>query len=212
MIRVLLVDDHPVVRSGYHRLLEQDGDITVVAEALDAENAYRAFIQAAPDICITDLSLPGSSGIELLRKILGRDTAARVLVFSMHDSAAVVRRALEAGARGFVSKSAAPEVLVAAVQEVHAGRRYLSPDLSRGLLEQSGNDEAARVASLTQREFEIFRLIAAGRSPGECAITLNLSQKTIANNQTTIKEKLAVTTSAALVHLALRHGIVGSVG
>jgi DNA-binding NarL/FixJ family response regulator len=210
MIRVLLVDDHPVVRSGYHRLLEQDGDIAVVAEAGDAESAYRLFVDTAPDVCVTDLSLPVSSGIELLRKILGRDPEARGLVFSMHDSAVVVRRALEAGARGFVSKSAAPEVLVEAVQEVHAGRRYLSPDLSRGLLERSGSDEAARVASLTQREFEIFRLIAAGCSPGECAAALSLSQKTIANNQTVIKEKLAVTTSAALVHLALRNGIIGN--
>jgi DNA-binding NarL/FixJ family response regulator len=206
----LLVDDHPVVRSGYHRLLEQDGAIAVVAEAGDVETAYRLFGEFAPDVCVTDLSLPGIGGIELLRKILSRDRDARVLVFSMHDSAVVVRRALEAGARGFVSKSAAPEVLVNAVQEVHAGRRYLSSDLSHGLLERTANDEANRLASLTQREFEIFRLIAAGLAAGECAAALNLSAKTIANNQTVIKEKLGVTTSAALVHLALRNGIIDS--
>jgi DNA-binding NarL/FixJ family response regulator len=206
------VDDHPVVRSGYHRLLEQDGAIAVVAEAGDAETAYRLFGEVASDVCVTDLSLPGIGGIELLRKILSRQRDARVLVFSMHDSAVVVRRALEAGARGFVSKSAAPEVLVSAVQEVHAGRRFLSSDLSLGLLERTANDEADRLASLTQREFEIFRQIAAGRAADECAAALNLSAKTIANNQTTIKEKLGVTTSAALVHLALRHGIIGNSG
>jgi DNA-binding NarL/FixJ family response regulator len=170
------------------------------------------FGELAPDVCVTDLSLPGIGGIELLRKILARHREARVLVFSMHDSAVLVRRALEAGARGFVSKSAAPEVLVNAVQEVHTGRRYLSSDLSHGLLERTANDEADRLASLTQREFEIFRLIAAGRAAGECAAALNLSAKTIANNQTVIKEKLGVTTSAALVHLALRNGIIGNSG
>lgn len=208
MIRVLLVDDHPVVRSGYHRLLEQTGDITVIAEAGSAESAYAAFVAEPPDVCVSDLSLPGIGGLALLRKVLARDRQAKVLIFSMYDSAQLVGRALDGGASGFVSKNAPPDSLVAAVRAVHAGQRYLSADLSPSLLKRSIDDEAERLASLSQREFEIFRLLADGRSPAECAQMLNLSLKTVANNQTRIKEKLDVTTSAALVHLALRNGLL----
>lgn len=208
MIRVLLVDDHPVVRSGYHRLLEQAGDITVIAEAGSAEEAYAAFVADPPDVCVSDLSLPGIGGLELLRKFLARDKRARVLIFSMYDSPQLVSRALEGGASGFVSKNAPPDSLVAAVRAVHAGQRYLSSDLSPALLKRNIDDEADRLATLSQREFEIFRLLADGRSLTECAQVLNLSLKTVANNQTRIKEKLDVSTSAALVHLALRNGLI----
>jgi DNA-binding NarL/FixJ family response regulator len=126
----------------------------------------------------------------------------------MYDSAQLVRRALDGGAWGFISKNAAPESLVAAVRAVQAGRRYLSEGLSPALLARSLDDEAARLASLNQREFEIFRLLAEGRSAAECARLLNVSPKTVANNQTRIKEKLDVATSAALVHLALRYGLI----
>jgi DNA-binding NarL/FixJ family response regulator len=208
MIRVLLVDDHPVVRSGYHRLLEQAGDIAVIAEAGSAEAAYAAFVAEPPDVCVSDLSLPTIGGLELLRKILARDKQAKVLIFSMYDTAQLVSRALDGGARGFVSKNAPPDSLVAAVRTVHGGQRYLSADLSPLLLKRCLDDEAERLASLSQREFEIFRLLADGRSPAECAQVLKLSLKTVANNQTRIKEKLDVTTSAALVHLALRNGLI----
>jgi DNA-binding NarL/FixJ family response regulator len=211
MIRVLLVDDHPVVRAGYRRLLEQSGDIQVIAEAGDAEGAYLAFAAENPDVCVTDLSLPGAGGLDLLRKILGRDLNARVLVFSMYDSAQIVKRALGSGACGFVSKNAAPDSLVAAVRAAYSGQRYLSADLSPALLhdEHSNDSEVARLATLSQREFEVFRLLAEGRSPADCARLLNLSPKTVANNQSQIKDKLGVATSAALVHLALRNGVIG---
>lgn len=208
MIRVMLVDDHPVVREGYHRLLEQAGDIVVCREAGSADEAYAAWGEDPPDICVTDLSLPGTGGLELLRRLRARDSRARVLVFSMHDSASLVRRALADGACGFVSKNDAPANLVAAVRAAHAGRRYLSETLSPALLEDNADVEARRLATLSAREFEIFRLLARGHSAAECARLLNLSEKTVANNQTRIKEKLDVATSAALVHLALRHGVI----
>jgi DNA-binding NarL/FixJ family response regulator len=210
VIRVLLVDDHPVVRTGYRRLLEQAGDIRVVAEAGAADEACAAFAAALPDVCVTDLSMPGVGGLELIRRILARDAAARVLVFSMHDAPSLVRRALEAGARGFLSKNAAPDSLVDALRAVHAGSRYLSPDLPRRLLDSDPHDEARRLESLSQREFDVFRLLAEGCSAAECAAALGLSQKTVANHQTLIKDKLGVATSAALVHLALRHGLIGT--
>lgn len=212
MIRVLLADDHPVVRSGYLRLLDRAGDIQVVAEAGDAGEAYAAFSAHQPDVVVTDLAMPGGGGLELLHRVLLRDAQARLLVFSMHDAPVLVRRALQAGARGFLTKASPPDCLVDAVRELHAGRRYLGPDLSAHLLERDPHDELDRLSGLSAREFEIFRLLAQGHSAGECAAALKLSPKTVANVQTAIKEKLGVATSAALVHLAIRHQVISTAG
>lgn len=210
MIRLLLVDDHPVVRAGYQRLLEQAGDMQVVAQCGRVDEAVAAFAAHAPDVTVTDLAMPGSGGLELIRRVLARQSTARLLVFSMHDSAMLVRQAFEIGARGFLSKGNAPEVLLEAVRRVHAGERYLSPDLPRTLLEDPA--PANLLETLTPREFEIFRLLARGESIAACAAALNLSPKTVSNHQTAIKEKLHVSTSAALVHLAIRHGVIAADG
>jgi len=215
MIRLLLVDDHPVVRAGYQRLLEQGGEISVVAQAGDVDTAAGLFAQHAPDLTITDLSMPGSGGLELIRRLLERSgphgPQTRVLVFSMHDSEMLIRRALELGARGFVTKASAPEQLLAAVHRVMAGGRYLSPDLPARLLGGPVASEAeSQFDSLTQREFEIFRLLAGGTSLAECARALHLSPKTVSNHQSLIKEKLGLSTSAAMAHLALRHGLISA--
>lgn len=207
-IRVLLCDDHPVVRAGYRRLLEQAGDIAVVHEAGDGEVAYAAWIAHRPDVLVTDLSMPGGGGLALLRRVLARDAAARVLVFTMHDSALLVRRAFDEGARGFLTKASDPQALIDAVQALHAGDRYLAPELPRAWLARHPDDADARIAGLSAREFEVFRLIASGCSAAQCAERLKLSAKTVANHQSAIKEKLGVTTSAALAHLAIRHGVI----
>ncbi len=212
MIRVTLADDHPVVRSGYQRLLEQAGDIRVVHEAADGEAAYTSFVGDPPDVLVTDLSMPGGGGMALIRRVLQRSASARVLVFSMHDSAQLVRRAFEAGARGYLTKASAPDCLIDAVRALHAGERYLSPDLPAALLQRDPEQEAERVASLSAREFETFRLLAQGHSVTECAEALKLGTKTISNQQTVIKEKLGVSTSAAMVHLAIRHGVISDSG
>ena len=207
MIRVLLADDHPVVRSGYLRLLDQAGDIHVVAEAGDGEAAYAAWLAQRPDVLVSDISMPGGGGLDLVRRVVQRDTAARVLVFSMHDSPALVRQALAAGAMGYVTKGSAPEALIDAVRALHAGRRWFSADVAPHVAR--GAPDADGLASLSVREFETFRLLAQGNSVDECAQQLKLSPKTISNQQTLIREKLGVATPAALVHLALRHGIIG---
>lgn len=212
MIRVLLADDHPVVRTGYRRLLEQAGDISVVAEAGDGQTAYAAFVEHAPDVLVTDLSMPGGGGLELTRRVLVRCADARVLVFTMHDGALLVRRAFEGGARGFLTKAGSPDGLVVAIRALHAGQRHLGPELAPALLQHDPNREAERLAALSVREFEVFRLLAQGHSSAECAQALNLSPKTIANHQTLIKEKLGVATSAALAHLAIRHRVIGPAG
>jgi two-component system invasion response regulator UvrY len=210
MIRLLLVDDHPVVRAGYQRLLQQDGDMVVVAQADRVDDACALFAQHAPDLTITDLAMPGSGGMELIRRLRERTPAARVLVFSMHDSELLVGRALALGARGYVTKRSNPDNLVQAVRAIAAGRRHLSPDLPPRLLD--GHAEAGRFESLTHREFEIFRLLAHGESLADCARSLHLSPKTVSNHQTLIKDKLGVSTSAAMVHLALRHGVISAGG
>jgi DNA-binding NarL/FixJ family response regulator len=171
-----------------------------------------AFTALTPDVLVTDLSMPGGGGLALLRRVLLREPDARVLVFTMHDSPLLVRRALEAGARGFLTKASPPDSLVEAVRALHAGRRYLDATLPSSLLQRGPHEESERLADLSGREFEIFRLLAQGHSPGECAQALKLSAKTISNHQTVIKDKLGVATSAALVHLAIRHGVVSTAG
>lgn len=222
MIRVLLVDDHPVVRTGYARLLEQAGDMVVVAEADSAEQALGHWSAGlAVDVVVTDLSMPGAGGLELIRRLLAHTPTARVLVFSMHDGDALIRRAFDAGALGFVAKSSAPQLLVDAVREVFAGRRALHADAgplapaasdARALLDGGEAGDKARLAQLTEREFALFRLLAQGHSLPDCARLLGVSAKTASNYQTLIREKLGIATSAALAHLAIRCGVITSSG
>ena len=212
MIRVVLVDDHPVVRTGYRRLLEQAGDIDVVAEAGDGATGYAAFVSQRPDVLVTDLTMGDCGGLELIRHVLLRASDARVLVFSMHDGALLVRRALEGGARGFLTKASSPDCLVLAIRALHAGQSYLGPEPSPSLLQRDLQHEAEGLAALSAREFEVFRLLAQGHSSAQCAQAMNLSPKTIANHQSLIKEKLGVATSAALAHLAIRHRVIDAVG
>jgi DNA-binding NarL/FixJ family response regulator len=208
MIRVLLVDDHPAVRAGYARFLEQDGGIEVVAEAACADSGYDAFLQHHPNVTVVDLSMPMVGGLELLRKIRQRDARAIVLMCSMYDSGSLVRSAMEGGAAGFVTKSSPPENLVRGVKSVYGGQRYVSDDLVTAAPMREVDIEAARIAQLGLRELEIWRLLAQGYSVAQCAQNLKLSLKTVANNQTAIREKLGVSSTAALVHLAQRHQLI----
>lgn len=208
MIRIVLSDDHPAIRSGVARLLEQAGDMRVVAEAGDADAGYAAFVEHEPDVLVTDLSMPDGGGLALIRRVLARSRSARILVFTMHDSALLVTRALDAGARGFLTKASAPDCLGDAVRALMAGQRYIGPGLPAQALNADPFPEADRLASLSTREFEAFRLLVQGHTVSDCATALKLSTKTIANQQTAIKEKLGLGTWPALVHLALRHGVI----
>jgi DNA-binding NarL/FixJ family response regulator len=205
MIRILLIDDHAVVRSGYRRFLERSADIRVVAEAENTEQGYLEFREHQPDVTILDLSMPGSGGLALIRRIIAHEPQACILIFSMHEEAVFAARSLQAGARGYVTKNSAPETLIEAVRRVFAGHSFLSPDIASRLL---GGAEADPLAVLSAREFDIFRRIAEGQTLADISEAMNLSQKTVANYQTLIKEKLGVPTIAALVHIALRHGVL----
>jgi len=208
VIRILLVDDHAVVREGFRRFLERSEDLRVVGEAEDAAGGYRLWAQCLPDVTVVDLSMRDAGGLDLLARIAARAPEARCLVFSMHEDAVVAQRALAAGARGYVTKSSQPEVLVQAVRAVHAGQIYLSADIARGRAALAA--DAGRLATLTGKEHEIFRLLAEGRTVAEIARLLHLSAKTVANHQSQIRDKLDLASPAALVHLALRQGLIAS--
>ncbi len=209
-VRVLLVDDHAVVREGYRRLLERTSDIQVIAEASSGEEAYRLFCEQAPDVVVMDINLPTMSGIEVTHRLLAREPQAKVLVFSMHDEALLASRVLQAGAFGYVTKASAPEVLVEAVRAVAQGRPYISHDMAQVLALQTVAGHDVALSTLSPREFEVFRLLAEGNPINEIARILSLSQKTIANYQSTIKQKLEADTSAQMVWIALKQGLVGN--
>jgi two-component system invasion response regulator UvrY len=207
-IRVLLADDHAVVRAGFRRLLEQMPGICVVAEAASGDEAYRAFGECSPDVAVMDLSMPGMGGLEAIRRIIGRYPEARILVFSMYETAAFAQQSLKAGARGYVTKASAPEVLVEAVRAIAAGRTFVSPEMAQTLAIANLTNGRDPLAALTPREFEIFRLLAAGRTAEEIADALYVSAKTVANHATQIKQKLRISSAVDLHRLALRYGLV----
>jgi two-component system invasion response regulator UvrY len=209
-ITVLLADDHAVVREGYRRLLEESGRVSVVGEASSAAEAYQQFCAVEPDVVVMDIALPGVSGIEGMRRILARKPTARVLMFSMYEDAIFVRRALDAGASGYLTKASAPRTLVEAVDAVASGRRYLSRDVVQTLEMTPGREEFAAASSLSAREFEILKLLAQGSSIAEIAEQLGLNQKTVANHQSSIKQKLEVTSATQLMRAAMRLGLVPS--
>lgn len=207
-IRIMLADDHAVVRSGLRRLLEQRQGLEVVAEADSGEQAYQLFGECQPDVAVLDLSMPGMGGMEAVRRILARYPAARVLVFSMHENAAFATQALKTGARGYVAKTGAPEELVTAVQEVAKGKTYLSTGIAQKIAMQSLDGGSDPVSQLSAREFEVFRMVAEGLGADEVAHKLNISQKTVANYLTLIKQKLGVSTPIEMLRLAMRHGVI----
>ena len=208
-ITVMLVDDHAVVRAGYRLLLGQSPLIDVVREAERGEEACQYYAECQPDVVVMDLSMPGIGGLAAIRRIRARDPEARILAFSIHDETVYAERALEAGAVGYISKSCAPEILVEAVRTVACGGHYIEHDIARRLAAQkaTGLDAAAQLQSLSAREFDVFCLLARGRTPREVADELRLSYKTAANYSTQIKSKLGVNTTAEMARLAFQQGI-----
>ena len=210
-IRILLVDDHAVVRAGYRTLLAKHEGLTVVGEAADAAAAYQAYKDKQPDVVIMDISMPGRGGIDAIEHIRRFDAGARILVFTMHGGAVYALQTFRAGARGYVTKSSPPDLLISAVRDVAAGRVFLCPETTEVLALDRVQEEKSGLEGLSPREFEIFRMILDARSTDEIAAALNVSRKTVANYHYSIKSKLGVASDIELLYLGLRQGLVGPV-
>jgi len=205
-MRVLIVDDHPIVASGCRALLAGESEI-VLAEASDAESGERFFAAQHPDVCVIDINLPTVSGFELARRILARDPAARIIMFSMNDDPIFAARAIEAGAKGYVSKSGDPNDLVEAIRQVGRGGTYLPTAMARSIAFAGPAFAQSPLSRLTTREMEILRLLSAGKSLSEIAWLVHASYKTVANTASIMRQKLGVRTAAELVRLAIESGV-----
>lgn len=208
-LRVMLVDDHAVVRTGYRRLLQDEPDLQVVGEYGDADAAYAALgrqPQGSADLLVLDLSMPGRSGLDMLRRARLRWPTLRVLVFSMHDSPAMVAQALKAGADGFVTKSSEPALLVAALRRLGRGETgVLSPDIAAAAAAPAAEPPQQ---VLSTREFDVLRGLVEGLSVEQIAERLHLSPKTVSNYQTQIRQRLGVATAVDLLRYAREHRLI----
>jgi len=206
--KIMLVDDHAIVREGYRAILQKQRGLDVIAEAADGIEAYDLFKNLRPDLTIMDLAMPGIGGVESIRRMRQWDPTARILVFTMHQNAAFAVQAIRAGASGYVTKTSPPEVLVRSVFDVLDGKTSLSPDIEHELALSRLGEETVAADVLTAREFEVLRLLLAGRTTEDIANLLHLSPKTVANLHYLIKTKLGVSSDIELVRLALRQGIL----
>ncbi|WP_236209784.1 response regulator [Pseudomonas tohonis] len=208
-MKILLVDDHSVVRQGYASLLRGLLPEVEVSEAASGEQALQLVHDSIPNLVVMDLSLPGISGLETTRRLRQRLPQLRVLFFSMHDELPLVRQALDAGAAGYITKNSAPEVLVEAVRRILAGHAYIEQPLATQLAchpaHQAGDP---RLCGMTQRELEIFTMLARGMPARSIAEHLCISAKTVSNYLTMLKNKLQVSSQAELVHLAIDTGVL----
>ena len=206
--RVLLVDDHAVVRDGYRRLLESLPDLIIVGEAAAAREALDQVRLLKPDVLVLDLGLPDMGGVELIRRLVQRDTDLRILVFTMHREPIFATQALRAGALGYVTKSSPPEVMIDAVYQVAAGHQTISPDIAPELALALLRQPVDPLAQLSPREFEILRLLLDGCSVEDIGTRLSISTKTVQNCHYQIKSKLGVRSDIELTRLALRLGLI----
>jgi len=204
-IRILLVDDHAVLRSGLRLLLEREEGLEPVGEAGTAEDAIRALPRLRPDVVVIDIEMPGMGGLEGAARIRERSPGARILFLSMHDQARDVRRAFDAGADGYLLKSAADEDLVRAVRAVAGGERYVHPSLGAVL---AAPPSEGPLGELTSREREVLRLLALGHTNQEIAEALIVSVRTVESHRAHVMTKLRVTTRAGLVRAALDAGLL----
>jgi two-component system invasion response regulator UvrY len=208
-IKVILVDDHAVVRAGFRMLLSAEANIDVIAEAERGEAACQLYLEQQPDVMVLDLSMPGIGGLESIRRICNRDSGAKILVFSVHDEMVYVDRAMNAGAKGYITKNSAPDILVTAIQKIAAGEIYIEQALMKNMPAQnSETDYQTIVDSLSAREFDVFLLLAKGFTGHKIADELCLGYKTVANYGTRIRSKLNVSSVAELAHIAMVLGVM----
>ena len=204
----MLVDDHAVVRMGFKLLLQASSDIEVVAEADSGEAAYQMYESVAPDVVVMDIAMAGIGGIEAIKRLIAKDARVRILVLSAHEDTSHPKRALQAGALGYLSKRSAPEVLIDAIRTIAKGQRYLDAHIAQRIAVQDINGDKTPTDQLSAREFEVFIQLARGQSVSQISTTLALSASTVGTHLYNVKQKLGLTNQAEITLLAVKHGLI----
>jgi len=207
-LKLMLVDDHAVVRTGFKLLLQASDDIEVVAEADSGEAACALYGSSAPDVVVMDIAMGGMGGLEAIKRILAHDPSARILALSAHEDTSHPKRALQAGALGYLSKRSAPEVLIDALRSIAQGRRYVDAQIAQRMLAQELSGNQGPLEKLSAREFEVFLQLARGQSVAQISETLKLSGSTVGTHLYNIKQKLDLSNQAEMTLLAGRHGLI----
>ena len=204
----MLVDDHAVVRMGFKLLLQGADDIEVVAEAESGEEAIKRYVEIKPDVVVMDISMPGIGGLEAVTRLLAKDPAAKILILSAHEDSSHPKRLLKAGAVGYLSKRSAAEELIQAIHQVATGKTFLDSKLAQAMAMQQLTGEQNPVEVLSDREFEVFMLLAKGQSVAHIAEKLFLSPRTVGTHLYNIKQKLNAGNSAEITLIAMRNGLL----
>lgn len=207
-IKVMLVDDHAVVRMGFRLLLQSSHDIDVVGEAKSGEEAVRQFQELAPDVLVMDISMPGIGGLEAIDRVLAKNAQQKIVVLSAHEDVMHARRVLKAGAVGYVTKRSAADVLMEAIRSVHKGGLYLEPLIAQAMALEQVSGSRNPVDALSEKEFKVFIALAKGQSVQEIADVMSLSPRTIGTHLYNIKQKLNASNSAELAIIAIRAGLM----
>ena len=207
-IKVLLVDDHSVVRMGFKMLIEAESDMEVISEAESGEDGIKVFKELKPDLVVMDITMPGIGGLESIERILAYDKNAKILVLSAHEDSVHPKRVLSAGALGYLTKRSAAEELIKAIRSVHSGKKFLEADIAQQMAITQLSGENNPVEVLSDREFEVFMALAKGKSTNEIAETMHLSPRTVGTHLYNIKQKLNANNSAEIALIAIRCGLL----
>ena len=207
-IKVLLVDDHSVVRMGFKMLIEAESDMEVISEAESGEDGIKVFKELKPDLVVMDITMPGIGGLESIERILAYDKNAKILVLSAHEDSVHPKRVLNAGALGYLTKRSAAEELIKAIRSVHFGKKFLEADIAQQMAITQLSGENNPVEVLSDREFEVFMALAKGKSTNEIAETMHLSPRTVGTHLYNIKQKLNANNSAEIALIAIRCGLL----
>jgi DNA-binding NarL/FixJ family response regulator len=210
LIRVLLADDHSIVRAGLRRIVEESGEMEVVAEASDGQEAIQLVRKDTPDVAVVDISMPGLDGLEVLSQLQAFDPQLPVLILTMHEEGQYVVRAIEAGAMGYITKQSAPEQLVKAIRKVHSGHRYLTDEATEALALRiaRGGEGQSPLDSLSMRELQVLRRLAMGHTNREIASAYHISIKTVDTYRSRLLKKLALRNNADLSRFAIQNRLI----
>ena len=210
MIRIIIADDHAIVRGGLKQIFALTSDIVVVSEAAQSSEVLEQWRQIPCDLLLLDLTMPGVAGVDLICRLHDEKPDLPILVLSMHNEGQIVARTLRAGAAGYVTKDSEPEILLAAVRKVAAGGKYIDPALVESMIFNAGSNNDLPHDSLSERELQVLKMVAAGGPLGEIAELLHLSPKTVSMHKMRLMQKLGIDNNADLVRYATRHGLVSA--